>query len=97
MSSVCYNLVFKMIVDFCTTPCYPICMKLKDLNHFNQNKRNAHQLSLAGSMSYPTVAKYLSGEVHEPSAVQIAKLLSAMGIKWQDVKLGDILEDNHAS
>lgn len=71
---------------------YPVCMKLKDLNHFNRGGRNAHQLSLAGQMSYPTVAKYLAGDVHEPSALQIAKLLAAMGVDWRDVRLGEILE-----
>lgn len=72
-------------------------MKLKDLNHFNAENKNPHQISLAGGMSYPTVVKYLGGNVHEPSVLQIAKLLAAMGADWQNVKLRDILECNPAA
>lgn len=68
-------------------------MKLRDLNQFNHDKKNPHQLSLAGGMSYPTVVKYLNGDVHEPSALQIARLLGAMGVSWQKVTLGEIFAD----
>ena len=77
--------------------CYYPQMKLKDLNDFNEKNLNNHQLSLAGGMSYPTVGKYLNGKVHEPSILQIIKLLKAMGVDRHDVTLGEILADTAAS
>lgn len=69
-------------------------MKLKDLSKFNSGRLNNHQLSLRGKLSYPTVAKYLDGTVQEPSLLQIAKLLVAMGASLDSITVADLIELN---
>ncbi len=67
-------------------------MKLKNLNQFNEKQVNPHRIHLAGGISYPTVTKYLAGEVQEPTISAIVGVLTGMGIDWRYIRLGELVE-----
>lgn len=69
-------------------------MKLKDLQQFNSNSMNPHQIAREAKVSYPTVTKYLGENPQEPSLFHVAKVLAGMGVDWRTVSLGDIIEEN---
>jgi hypothetical protein len=69
-------------------------MKLKDLQRFNTQLLNPHQIAREAKVSYPTVTKYLADNPQEPSLFHVARVLSGMGVDWRTVALGDIIEEN---
>lgn len=65
---------------------------LKPLEKFNAENLNSHQVSMRGSVSYPTAVKYLRNEVEEPGIVYVARILAGLGVDWKQITLGDLLE-----
>ena len=71
--------------------------KLKDLTVFvPRYLANQRQIAKATGLSWPAVGKYLYGKPsfpEEPSLPHIAALLKGLGVPWQDVTLGELLDE----
>ena len=68
---------------------------LKDLSAFVPADTSIHKIARDAGISWPAVNKYLNGVPYppkEPSIAHIAALLDGMGVNWERVMLGELLE-----